>query len=217
MQLIERHTESLDWLTLLFVGCIVLYGLTKYLFPRRFQEFMALPLSNKYFLVQGRNEEILHPFNVLLFVTQIISFSVFIYLLTKTATPNEITTNKWIFVQIISGYTFFILAKYFVEKIISTLFSLESLINRYLYQKLSYRNLIAILVFIANLFFVYAFTPGLTLLLVFAALLIALNCIALFYSYKTNGKLILGNFFYFILYLCALEISPYIIIYKALT
>ncbi|MFC7356426.1 DUF4271 domain-containing protein [Jejudonia soesokkakensis] len=217
MQLIERHTESLDWLTLLFVGCIVVYGLTKYLFPRRFQEFIALPLSNKYFLVQGRNEEIQHPFNMLLFVTQIISFSVFIYLVTKTAIPDEIATNKWIFVQIISGYTFFILTKYFVEKIIGTVFSMDSLINRYLYQKLSYRNLIAILVLVANLFFVYVFAPSLTLLLIFAVLLLVLNCIALFYSYKTNGKLILGNFFYFILYLCALEISPYIIIYKALT
>jgi hypothetical protein len=217
MQILERHIESLDWLTLLFVGCIVLYGLAKYLYPRRFQEFLTLALSNKYFLVQGRNEEIQHPFNIFLFFTQVISFSIFIYILTKTFAPSEVDSNQWIFVQILSGYVVFILAKYFVEKIIGSLFSVEKLVNRYLYQKLSYRNLISMLVLVANLFFVYVFTPSMRVLLVFLALLLLLNFIALLYSYKTNGKLILGNFFYFILYLCALEISPYIIIYKALT
>ena len=38
----------------------------------------------------------------------------------------------------------------------------------------------------------------------------------LFTSFKAHQSLIKYNFFYFILYLCALEIAPYIILYKVI-
>ena len=217
MQYVERHTEALDWITLFLSGCIVLYTLAKYLYPRRFQEYIYLPLSNKYFLVQGKSDEIQHPFNILLFIAQVITMSLFIFLILRTLSPEMPKNNPWLFLQICTGYTVFILVKFYVEKIIGSLFNMDTLINKYLYQKLSYRNLIAVLVFMGNLIFYYIITPSETGLLVFTLVLLALNGIALFYSYKTNGKLIMSNFFYFILYLCALEISPYIILYKVIT
>jgi len=68
------------------------------------------------------------------------------------------------------------------------------------------------------LFIVTYITPiNKEIMLVFCLVTAVVNAIALFYSFKTNGKLIITNFFYFILYLCALEISPYIILYKVLT
>jgi len=174
-------------------------------------------LSNKYFLVQGKSDEIQHPFNILLFIAQVITMSLFIFLILRTLSPEMPKNNPWLFLQICTGYTVFILVKFYVEKIIGSLFNMDTLINKYLYQKLSYRNLIAVLVFMGNLIFYYIITPSETGLLVFTLVLLALNGIALFYSYKTNGKLIMSNFFYFILYLCALEISPYIILYKVIT
>jgi hypothetical protein len=215
VQFTERHIESLDWVTLFIVICIVLFSIAKYAYPKRFQEFIMLPLSNKYFMVHGRNDEIKHPFNVLLFVTQVISASLFIFLFIKTTTPEVPKSNPWLFVLICTGYSVFVFVKFAIEKIVSNIFSIDSLINSYLYQKLSYRNLLAIALLLGNIIFYYAVKPSAVLLFIFIATIILLNGIALFYSYKTNGNLILRNFFYFILYLCALEISPYIILYKA--
>ena len=72
--------------------------------------------------------------------------------------------------------------------------------------------------FLIMLFVVAYITPiNKEIILLYCITTIVINAIALFYSYKTNGKLIITNFFYFILYLCALEISPYIILYKVFT
>ncbi len=217
VQYIERHTETLDWVTLLLVCCFVLLAFAKYLYPKRFEEFILLPITNKYFLVQGRNDEIQHPFNILLFASQVISVSLFIYLIIKKINPELPKNNPWLFVQICTGYVVFVFIKFSIEKIIGAIFSIDSLINSYLYHKLSYRNLMAILFFVVNLVFFYVMDPSLNLLFIFVSVILLLNGIALFYSYKTNGNVILSNFFYFILYLCALEISPYIILYKALS
>jgi hypothetical protein len=208
--------ESNDWVTLLLVGCLLFLTLAKYLYPKRFQEFVQLPLTNKYFSLQGKNDTVEHPFNVLLFIPQAISVSLLIYLSLKTLYPSFVTVNPWLYVQLLGGYTVFVLAKYYIEKIVANVFSIDGLINNYLYQKLSYRNFLAILVFVANLLFVYVVSPSPTVLVLAVIFLVLLNGIALLYSYKKNTSVIFSHFFYFILYLCALEISPYIILYKTL-
>ncbi|OAB79972.1 DUF4271 domain-containing protein [Cochleicola gelatinilyticus] len=217
VQYLERSVISTDWITLVIMGCILLLAFTKYAYPKRFQEFIQLPITNKYFLIHGKNDRIEHPFNLLLFVFQVLSFSLLIYLLIKTYDSTIALKNKWLYVQIVTVYSVFIGVKFSIEKIVGSIFSIDSLVNQYLYQKLSYRNLLAILVLIINSIFLYTLAPSLHLLLGFVGILIVFNGIALFYSYKTNGNLIFSHFFYFILYLCALEISPYIIVYKTIT
>ncbi len=212
---LERHPESLDWITLFLVVCFVLFTVAKLLYPKRFDEFIQLPLTDKYFLVQGKIDEINHPFNLLLFAAQVFSMSLFIYLFFLIFIPETIQ-NEWLFLQICTAYTVFVSIKFYIEKIMGNLFSIDSLINNYLYHKLSYRNYMAIVIFLANLFFYYYVTPGKIILWIFVVTLIIFNTIALFYSYKKNATILLGNFPYFILYLCALEISPYIILYKTL-
>nr|WP_246516170.1 DUF4271 domain-containing protein [Aequorivita echinoideorum] len=199
----------------MLVSCLFLFAAAKYFYPRRFDEFVMLLITNKYFLVHGKNDEINHPFNILLFISQVISVSLFFYLVLKAVAPEETAGNPWLFVQICTAYTVFVLAKFSIEKIIGNVFSIDPLINQYLYQKLSYRNFLAIFLFIGNLFFLYVLPQTVIGLSIFIAIVLVFNAIALFYSYKNYGNMILGNFFYFILYLCALEISPYIILYKS--
>ncbi|MBK5212595.1 MAG: DUF4271 domain-containing protein [Flavobacteriaceae bacterium] len=214
MDFSERVIVSTDWVTYLLVACFVLFALSKYFYPKRFHEFSMLPLSNQYFFVHGKDDELNHPFNIMLFVVQIICVSIFVFLLFKVFNPSEVQKNEWLFLQICTAYSVFVLIKFSFEKIVGSIFSLDVLINNYLYQKLSYRNFLGILLFFANLFFLYIFPPSTSALLIFSSVVLSLNAIALLYSYRKNGKTILGNFFYFILYLCALEIAPYIILYK---
>ncbi|MCG2417993.1 DUF4271 domain-containing protein [Aequorivita sp. F47161] len=211
-----RLIDSTDWATYLLLGCFVLYALAKYYYPRRFNEFSLLPLTNQYFFVHGKNDELNHPFNMILFVAQIICVSIFIFLLFKVFNPELVKSNDWLFIQIGTAYSMFILIKFTFEKIVANIFSMDELINNYLYQKLSYRNFLGIFFFVGNLIFLYIYSPTPIAMIVFGVIALLLNAIALLYSYKKNGKLIFRNFFYFILYLCTLEISPYIILYKSI-
>ena len=214
MDYVARTWENIDWVTLILVGCLLCYTLAKYLYPKRFQEFILLPITNKYFLVLGKGDEIKHPFNVLLFVPQVLLVSLFFYLFLKLKQGSSFENPLLLFVQICTGYAVFVLSKFMIEKLIGTIFNFETLSNRYLYQKLSYRNLLTVLFFVGNLLFYYIIEPSAIALLIFIGVIALLNGITLFYSYKTNRTVIFNQLFYFILYLCALEISPYIILYK---
>lgn len=208
-----RAIENWDWVTLILVVMFMVLAVTRYLYPRRFMEFLYLPLSDKYFKLQGKGYEINHPFNVLFFSIQVLSISLFIYLLLFNFYPTITAANPWLFVQITTGLGLFILAKFCLEKMLAYILNIEALMNDYLYEKLSYASIISLLILIGNIIFYFAFKPSETALFGFSLVLVALYLMSLISSFKRNRNIILRHFSYFILYLCALEIAPYIILY----
>ena len=211
MRYTNRIIESLDWVTLIIVGCIIVIAILKVIYPKRFEDFIRLPVSNSYFLAKGKSEELRHPFSILLFLIQLISISLFAYLFFLEKGKATVL----LFFQILSAVFIFIIVKTSIEKMIGTIFSIKNVIDQYIYEKLTYRNFISLLLIIANLIFYFSVKPDLNTLLIFTGILFLINILFLFYSYKNYRSLIFSNFFYFLLYLCALEISPYLILYKA--
>ena len=193
------------------VGCIVVIAILKVIYPKRFEDFIRLPVSNSYFLAKGKSEELRHPFSILLFLIQLISISLFAYLFFLEKGKATVL----LFFQILSAVFIFIIVKTSIEKMIGTIFSIKNVIDQYIYEKLTYRNFISLLLIIANLIFYFSVKPDLNTLLIFTGILFLINILILFYTYKNYRSLIFSNFFYFLLYLCALEISPYLILYKA--
>jgi len=211
-----REVVSTDWITILLVICFALYAVARAFYPRRFDQFAMLPVTNKYFLVHGKEDNIGHPFHLLLFVAQILLISLFILLSLDHLGWPEGGYNVMSFLQIAAFYTTFVLIKVNLEKIVGNAFGIDKLIDQYLFKKLSYRNYMALLVFGISVLVVYSAQPSTAILLVICALLAVFNISSLIYIYNSIFGLIIPNFFYFILYLCALEIAPYIILYKLL-
>ena len=212
VQYVERSIESLDWITLTMVGCFVLFAIARVLYPKHFDDFIKLHISRKYFSAKGLLEDINHPFTILLFIFQVLTISLFIFLFF----PEVSKINSWLYLQIATGVFVFIISKLFLEKLIGTIFSIDWIIDQYVYQKLTYKNYFSIILFFANLIFYYIYSPNLTTLLVFTGCISLFYSLILFYIYNSYRSLLFSNFFYFILYLCTLEISPYVILYKAL-
>ena len=103
----------------------------------------------------------------------------------------------------------FIFLKYLLEKFIGWLFKFNRICNNYLNAKLFYFNTLGVLVLFLNILSV--FSENFNLELVYASLTIILlyliiSHFTIFFSFK---NLIYKNWFYFILYLCTLEIIPY--------
>ncbi len=213
MESVLRQTQALDWVTVLLLISLVCFAAAKYFYAKRFEDFIVLPVNNKYFALQGKDEEINHPFNIILFVAQVICLSLFINLLIIFYNPHFVGTHKFLFVQICTAYVVFVLIKFSIEKIIGNVFSIDGIVNLYLYQKLTYRNYLAILIFVGNLLFYYVLPTSKAGIIIFLGLLIVGNAFAMLNSFKKMGNLFGRNFVYFILYLCALEITPYILLY----
>lgn len=211
----ERIYSTNDSLTYVLVFGFLVLGVVRYLYPRQFSDLLQLPLNAKFILIHGKDQLLKHPFNILFTVFQIIVFSVFIYLFFNQFKDSS-QTGSGLLLLIITFYAVFSIAKIMIEKIIANIFSLDTLMNSYLSQKMSYRNIISLLFFIINLIFIYSFSPSHTVLWYAAGLFVLLNMFSLFAIYRRNRNLIGSYFSYFILYLCALEVSPYIILYKLL-
>ncbi len=192
-------------------GCLILLAIIKIIYPKRFEDFIKLPVSNNYFLAKGKSEELRHPFSLVLFGIQLLSISLFIYLFFL----EKNNTNWMMFLQIVTAVFVFIIIKSSIEKMIGAIFSIENVIDKYVYEKITYRNFISLFLIVINFIFYFSFNPGLKTLTIVTCIIIAINMIIMFYSYKNYRSLIFSNFFYFLLYLCALEISPYVILYKA--
>ena len=103
----------------------------------------------------------------------------------------------------------FIFLKYLLEKFIGWLFKFNRICNNYLSAKLFYFNTLGTLVLFLNILSV--FSENFNQELVYVSLIIILlyliiSHFTIFFSFK---NLIYKNWFYFILYLCTLEIIPY--------
>ena len=103
----------------------------------------------------------------------------------------------------------FIFLKYLLEKFIGWLFKFNRICNNYLNAKLFYFNTVGTLVLFLNILSVFSnnFNQELVYVsLTIILLYLIISHFTIFFSFK---NLIYKNWFYFILYLCTLEIIPY--------
>jgi hypothetical protein len=215
-QLSERILINKDWATLLFVLSIAIIALNKTLFSVRFNEFMKLGYSDKYNKIYKDTSNLLSWFTISMFVIQLISFSFFILLLLSyfdyTQTDNYIT-----FIQIITFLFVFILSKFLIEKIIGTSINSESLVDQFNLIKVNYRAFLGYVLLPINIVLYYNSWPIKAVFYTILSVLLLYNIFTYFFLVKTYQKIILGKLFYFILYLCTLEIVPYYFIYYWVT
>ncbi|MFD1094305.1 DUF4271 domain-containing protein [Salegentibacter chungangensis] len=217
MQAIERHVETLDWITIIFMVSLALLATVRSLYPQRFEEFASLLNSNKFMVFKGKENKAFHPFNILMFIVNVLAVSTFLYLLYTFFIEAKPPKPLVVFIRILTAYMGFVLVKFGIDKIISNIFEFDAQMDYYLFQKLSHRNFISIGILVAAALLIYSLEPTRILIYGLIITILLANLISLFVIYKQNQNTIVSNWFYFILYLCALEIAPYIILYKLFT
>jgi hypothetical protein len=207
-----RIVENKDWATLLFLFSLVLIALSKSLFENRFSEFTKLIVSDKYIKVYKDSGLMMSWFTVFLFIVQIVSFSFFIHLLLTSF--GYISKTDWIsFIQVFTFLTVFILSKYLIEKIIGTAFDIEEFVEQFNLQKVSYRTFIGLFLLPFNCFLFYNDSISHNFMMFFLFIILIINLLTYLISLKNYQNILIGNLFYFILYLCALEIAPFYFLY----
>jgi hypothetical protein len=216
LELHPRIMESKDWATLIFVISLLLIVIAKTAFESRFSDFFRLLISDKYTKIYRESSHLMSGFNVLLFIVNLISFSFFIQLALSQFDLGEKT--DWIlFVRIFTLLTVFILSKFLIEKIIATTFGIEEIIEQFNLQKVTFRTYIGLLLLPVSIILFYGNYSSNSLIYSIIGTLLAINILTYIISLKIYQNLIFGKLFYFILYLCALEIAPYYFIFYLIT
>ncbi|KGO87299.1 hypothetical protein Q765_06430 [Flavobacterium rivuli WB 3.3-2 = DSM 21788] len=207
----ERIIGAKDWATLLFVFCFAVVAVNKSVFEARFAEFIKLGFSDKYTKIYKDTSNLLSWFTISFFFVQVISYSFLLQFVLSYF--NLVKSGGISFIQLFTVVAFFILAKFLIEKIIATAFSIEEFSEQFNLHKVNYRAYIGLLLLPINVILFYNIAPTRILLYLILAIIIAATVISYLVSLRIYQKLILAKLFYFILYLCALEIAPYYFMY----
>ncbi|TGV02850.1 DUF4271 domain-containing protein [Flavivirga rizhaonensis] len=208
-----RDIVSNELYTILLVTGLLVVAMAKLASPKRFDDFIFVIGNYKYLKIYSREQKFLDKFDALLFGNLILSLSVFSFISYQHITDGKLLSIDLMF-KISFSIAVFILIKVLIERLIGSLLEIDKLIDQYLFQKISYKNFLGVLLLPINALLLFSFKPSLPIIYLIVILLLIVNIIGLITSFKTHQSLIKRNYFYFILYLCTLEISPYIILYK---
>jgi hypothetical protein len=207
-----RIVESVDWMTLILILALVLFTLGKYLFKSRFYNFIALPFNDKYLTLYNKKGKLLNWFHILLTFFQLLNLALFFYISSRILVENSTGSSTRVFWWVFGFLAVFESVKIILQLFKGYVFNTYNLVSELVYAKLSYFNHASIFMFIANVLLIYVFKDSKAVIYTSIFLFILINCIGLAGLLKTHQKLIINNGFYFILYLCALEIAPLVII-----
>lgn len=208
----ERIIGGKDWATVLFILCFVLIAINRTVYETRFAEFVKLAWSDKYTKIYKEGGNLMSGFTISFFAIQIISFAFLIQFFLSYF--NLVEKDSWVsFIQIFTLVAVFILSKYLIEKIIATSFNIEEFNEQFNLHKVNYRTYIGMLLLPINIILFYNEPPHIIVIWVIIGLIVLTSAASYLISLRLYQNAIIGKLFYFILYLCALEIAPYYFMY----
>lgn len=212
MNPVLRTIESLDWITLVLFGSLLFVVIAKQLYYSRFLNFIVLPFNNKYIFMYNKKERLLNWFHILFTIFQIINTALFLFFVFKNLALIKILDAPFIFPLILVGLFLLLAVKITLQLANGAIFDSQSIFSEIIFKKMSYMNYGGIVLFLANLFLTYiSINPN---IVIFTAifLFMSVNTIGWVLVLKNYQNLIASYIFYFILYLCTLEIAPLVII-----
>ncbi len=217
MEPLIRSTFPADWITLVLFGSLLFLALAKRLYYSRFLNFIILPFNNKYVLMYNKKERLFNWFNLLLAIFLVLNASLFLYLSRSLWQQPDEEVFPFLYLIIAAFILGYLLAKNLLQLANAYLFGNKGVIVEYMFKKSSYLFYSGILLFIANVLLVYVIPFDKVMIYSAISLFILINMAGWVNIVKNHQNYIANKFFYFILYLCALEIAPLVVILSALT
>ena len=198
-----REYFSNDILTSLFLFSLLLILILKKIDGEIFYD--NLQLHKKKLLSKLYNSDFisLRLVNIIYLLVFLINISILMTIFSQGKFTLNIFENNFYHISL------FIFLKYMLEKFIGWLFEFKRISNNYLNSKLFYFNALGIPVLFLNMLIVFSENYNEELVyfsLTVILLYLIISHFSIFFAFK---NLIYKNWFYFILYLCTLEIIPY--------
>ena len=212
----EIITQNNDWITLVFITILIVLAIVKVVFKERLPHTYTFFFYKKYLSIYFTKEKtnVFNLFQLLLFIVQVLTISLFFYVFSNYFQLNLGVSNLNSFLIITIVTSCYFILRFSIGYFLATIFDVVKMHKIIVYQKLNYFNnlILWILPFVA----VLLYTPDYQALIFKITLVIFILLLIIRYSLLlvNNKKLIFRNLLYFILYLCALEIAPLVLVLK---
>jgi len=212
---LERISSTSDWVTLFFLLVLVLIAVLQFNFTERFNKLFSLGFSEKYYTDYLKTRPLIfNRFHVIFFFIIIINLSLFIFFTFKELSPDSIDNQFYFFIQIVLYTIIYFLLRYIIGFVIGHILDVGDSQTYFTFLKISNLALISIMIFPLLILSNYSVGIFHKFLITFSIVSSLLASLFLYFILLKNEKLSFNNLFYLFLYLCALELAPFIVIYK---
>lgn len=212
MEAILRDQYTVDWITIILFSSIFFMVLAKMGFYGRFLNYMILPFNNKYIFLYQKKDRLFNWFSIFFSIFQLLNFALFIYFVNKIFFQFEKEHQFEVYLLIFISLFVFLSLKILLQFGNGFIFNANKTISEIVFKKLSYLNYSGIVMLFANLILNYVLQESKAVVFISIVLIFLINAIGWITTLRNHQKFIASNFVYFILYLCALEIAPIIIV-----
>ncbi len=210
-----RNFITHEWFTIFTIIGLFSIVAAKFVNTLRFNDFLYVIGNSKYLKIYTKDQKFIDQFDSFLFINLALSFSIFTYFAYSTFI-EPLSFELISFLKLLFAVSTIIIIKTLLERLIGSLFEIDNVIDNYLFQKTTFKNYSGLVFLVANLLLLYTNKYANVIIIVSFSLICLINLIGFLTSFKNYQKLINPNFFYFLLYLCALEIGPYVLLYKVI-
>ena len=209
MQALDRIDFSNNWLTLVFVFALILLVVLKTINQQKLFGYSSA------FFIKGfiakkteERESQLQIFNIVLLCFSAIIYAVFFSLVITLFLTETVSFS--IFITVLGFVSVYLVLFLVLDLGLAKLFEVENETSYLFSTKIAYLYNTALILFPVLIITSYSDLGAVVLFWVF----ISMFLLSLLLLFVNNKNLILNKLLYFILYLCALEIAPLLIIYK---
>jgi hypothetical protein len=211
-----RQFTSFDWFTIclivIFLGIVVLKSNNVI----KFALFAKLAYSDDYFKLKDKELRFFSAFEMIAIVIAHLIITQFIYFLVKdlklVSDLNLSSLTQVFFLFLIISFISFL--KYQIENLVNKCITDSKILRHYqVYKQIiwSYSIYLGLPFLIMAAYYP---SDNSTFLFLGLAITVAYYILKILIIIYKNRRLLIGNWYYFILYLCALEIAPYFFLYK---
>lgn len=212
----EIIQQNHHWISLVFLAILIFLTWAKVLGKDRLLHTASLFIAKKYLFIYFNKEknDILNLFQFFLFMVQILVLALLLYF----------ANSLWQFSNRLNGLNGYLLLigvvglyfcfRYLTGLFLAEIFSIKNRYSKIVYDKVNYFNNLILWILPFLVLSAYADIHKELFLKITFFILVILIILRYILVLVNNKKLIVNNLFYFILYLCALEIAPLAIILK---
>ncbi len=212
---LNRVVFTQDWITIILLIVLVLISLLKINFSERFSKLFTLFYSDKYYTDYIKTKPfLLNTFHFIAFIIIFFNISLWVYYSIQAFLPHIFLPNALFYFQILVVVLIYFILRYTIGLFFANIFELEGSQKYFTFLKISNLTLIMIVSYPFLIMFNYTTIALYKYWLIFGLVLILFLLFFRYFLMFKNERLKFNNYFYIILYLCALEIAPFIVIYK---
>ncbi len=202
-----------DWVSLVFLGIILLFVFIKIQFPYRYEGLLKNLSIKKYIMLYNKDSnKIIASFNILMLLIFCAIVSLYIYLFASHYNSDFIGYKNYL--NIYGATLAFILIRYITLRFFCQNLKIDSFLEHFVFQTLTYQYRVAFLCLPLIAIYYYSFLDSNLILLNVGGLFIAGVLITHIIIFIKNSKLLLKNLRYFLLFVTAFRVAPYFIIYQ---